>query len=126
MAEHAKSEFAAKVLAAAEACEVEIRAVPTPELQPNIDKIWVRGMDGEERSKLSGVVSDRATGKMRPDGNERFVVRVACNETGELLFTDGDVPAIRKWPAPLIQRIWEAAAPICGLASRQLEDDVKN
>ena len=119
--EVARSDFANLVLKKASECKRKVYEIECPELE-GIATLWGLSMDGETRNAFFD-----ACHKATSNQNDiEFAIRVLCNEDGELLFTERDVPEVAKWPASLIQRIFDTLKAPCGLQRNQMELNVKN
>jgi hypothetical protein len=56
----------------------------------------------------------------------KFLQRVLCDETGELLFTAAEVDKLAKKSARVITRVWEAAMRHNALTDGDVEELAKN
>ena len=88
---------------------VEIVEVPAPEMGGSV---YVRGMTARDRSRFETqfqLSSGKSSKKRMQEIRERLVVACLCDADGELLLTEADIEAVGKQPAPVIERIVEAA-----------------
>ena len=91
--------------------------------------VYVRGMTARERSRFETqfqLSSGKSSKKRMQEIRERLVVACVCDANGELLLTEADIEAVGKQPAPVIERIVEAAQAVCGMSNRDVEDIAKN
>ena len=105
---------------------VEIVEVPAPEMGGSV---YVRGMTARDRSRFETqfqLSSGKSSKKRMQEIRERLVVACVCDANGELLLTEADIEAVGKQPAPVIERIVEAAQAVCGMSNRDVEDIAKN
>ena len=105
---------------------VEIVEVPVPEMGGSV---YVRGMTARDRSRFETqfqLSSGKSSKKRMQEIRERLVVACVCDANGELLLTEADIEAVGKQPAPVIERIVEAAQAVCGMSNRDVEDIAKN
>lgn len=105
---------------------VEIVEVPAPEMGGSV---YVRGMTARDRSRFETqfqLSSGKSSKKRMQEIRERLVVACLCDADGELLLTEADIEAVGKQPAPVIERIVEAAQAVCGMSNRDVEDIAKN
>ena len=105
---------------------VEIVEVPAPEMGGSV---YVRGITARDRSRFETqfqLSSGKSSKKRMQEIRERLVVACLCDADGELLLTEADIEAVGKQPAPVIERIVEAAQAVCGMSNRDVEDIAKN
>jgi len=92
--------------------------------------VRVRGLTGAERDQFEAAILER-------QGNGRFRVRMtnirarlvalACvDEQGRRLFSEQDVAALGQKSAVALQRVFEVAQRLSGLAPQDLEELAKN
>jgi hypothetical protein len=85
------------------------------------ETIHVRVMSGTQRDQFeSAFLKDRSTAMTR------LVALTACDEAGNLLFTEADVPALghKSWTA--LQTIFNAAARLNKLSEKDVDELEKN
>jgi hypothetical protein len=88
--------------------------------------VLVRGMTGRERDQFETSMLERGRGgRMVPNtANTRakVVARCVVDEDGTRLFTDADVAALGEKSGAAIDRVFEVAATLSGLAERDREE----
>lgn len=106
--------------------KVNVVEVPAPELGGSV---YVKGMTAKDRSRFETqfqLSSGKSNKRKMQEIRERLVVACLCDADGELLLTEADIEAVGKQPAPVIERIVEAAQAVCGMSNRDVEDIAKN
>lgn len=108
-----------------EANDLPTRDVEVPEWG---GRVRVKTLTGEERANWEKAVVE-VRGK-RTEAKDFFraslVANTAINDQGELIFTFRDVEALNRKSAKALERVYEAAAELCGLKEEDLEEMVKN
>lgn len=94
--------------------------VPTPEWEPAVPKVWVRGLTGAERDAYEqGLLVSGRSGtrvKDRVDNiRAAFCVRIVVDENGERVFTDKDVAALGEKSGAVLDRIWDKGHELSGM-----------
>ena len=82
--------------------------------------VFCRSLTSRERSLFDrSFVTAKGSPNLKRQAElrERMLLACVCNESGELLFREGDLEAISRQPAAVIERIVEVCQPLCGLAS---------
>jgi hypothetical protein len=103
----------AAILAASDA---EITIVDVPEWGGSVG---VRVMSGKQRDGFEAAIVARRgkNGDMQPAGLRALLVALAaCDDAGRLLFDESDIPALEAKSATALQRVFDAAAALNGLA----------
>ncbi len=110
---------------AADDLQIEELAVPEWKLT-----VHVRGLTGVERDDWEAGRLDkktkRKTGEPQGINHTNFraslVVRTVCNDKGELLFGEKDIPVIGKKSAAAIERVFTVAMRLSGLTDEDIEE----
>lgn len=83
----------------------------------------VRVMSGAVREQFEAAASDeQQRGRIRA----RWIRWTACDESGNLLFGEGDIDALAAMDSDIIIPVFEAALRINGLGSGAVEEAEKN
>jgi len=104
----------AAILAANDA---EIRTVEVPEWG---GAVGVRVMSGKQRDQFEAAIVARRgkNGEMNSAGLRALLVALAaCDDAGAPLFAEADIPALESKSATALQRVFDAAAGLNGLAA---------
>lgn len=107
--------------------DLPVEVVPTPEWAPfGVPEVRVRGLTAAERDayEQSLVDHDPRTGRVQmrrslPNVRASFVVRVIVDEAGERVFTDQDADALGKRSGAVIDRLWDRARALSGMATEE-------
>ena len=87
--------------------------------------VRVRGLSGTERDAYEATIV-----RVRGDGSQEFtlanararlVALTACDENGERIFTDKDVTALGKKSATALERVYDVARRVSGLATEDVD-----
>ncbi len=84
--------------------------------------VFIRVMTAGERDRFEA----RQRREEFADIRARTAVATVCDEGGQLLFTEEDIPALSKLHAKALDRIFEAAIPFNGIGSQDIADLKKN
>jgi hypothetical protein len=111
------------------AVELPRETVPVPELGTSFT---LRGMTGEERDafelSLTGLTANQK--RRIPDPTnyraKLLVFSIIDPETGQLLFTPNDIPAVGKIRADVLTRLSDVAQRLSGIRREDVEDAEKN
>lgn len=95
-----------------------LQAVPAPEISEGAE-IMIRAFSGETRRK---VLKPDKDGKMPEDNIERLLVNSICDESGELIFAEADIPKIGAIDVNLLDRCADAIMKLNGIGEKALED----
>lgn len=104
--------------------DVEIEKVELPE--PYKGHIYMKNMDGDEWDTYQDSIVDKDD-----DGNRtlnlkqsraKMITRCACNEKGELIFTDGDIPTLCKKSAKLLEHLTKVAQRLNGMGEEKKKE----
>lgn len=87
--------------------------------------VWVRGLTARERDafEASMVEVDKKTGERRPrTGNlrARLVVMGLCDEAGNRVFSDDDIPALGRKSALGMERVFDTIRGLSGMTDADL------
>lgn len=80
--------------------------VAIPELE---DIAFIRSMDCNDRDFVSSYVAANRESTL-PDFREMTLVRALCDAEGTRLFSDADVPELKKMPAFIIDKLYKVAS----------------
>jgi hypothetical protein len=97
------------------ASDLKRELVEVPELNGSC---YVRTMTAGERDRWEAEHAKNPTGNIRA----RLAVATVCDEEGHLLFTPADVEALGGKSALALDRIFDVAARLCGLTSRDVKE----
>jgi hypothetical protein len=93
----------------------QIERVDVPEWGGHV---CVRSMTGADRDEFDALAVNRQVRGVRT----LVVTRTACDEHGELLFTDADVEKLLERNAAALHRVFEAGCTISGIGEDEIED----
>lgn len=102
--------------------DIATERVPVPEWGGDV---MVRGLTGRQRDAWESSLSVRQGKKMVPDMRDfraRLVVRCVVDETGQLVFHDGDIEALTNKSGAALDRIYDVAAKLSGIAEKDVEE----
>jgi len=105
-----------------QANDVEMKKVAVPEWGGDL---YVRSMTGGDRTKFEmAVTSDNAktAEKAKQQAKVRIIIMTACDEEGNLLFSESDVHWLSKKAAKPIERVFEAARILNGIGTEDIEE----
>jgi len=92
--------------------------------------VRVRGLTGAERDQFEAAILERQRDgrlRVRMENIRARLVALACvDEEGERLFSEQDVAALGRKSAVALQRVFEVAQRLSGLAPQDLEELAKN
>lgn len=93
-----------------------------PALLPGLGEVKVRGMTGRERDQWERRIVD-SKGKMRM-ANFRSTLIVACtvDESGNPMFSEADIPALKNLPAATLEPIVNLAMKLSGISEADAEE----
>jgi len=92
-------------------------------------EVLVRTLNGAERDAYEAtIIQQRGTNATMNLVNARakLVQRTVIDESGQLLFDEGDVRSLAKKSSAALQRVYDAAARLCGLTKQDIEELTKN
>jgi hypothetical protein len=109
-----------------EAKDAATEEVDLSDLPGYAGAVLIRGMTGRERDEFeTSMLEPGRGGRMMPNTvntRAKVVARCAVDEDGNRLFTAADVQALGEKNGAAIDRMFEAAARLSGLADRERED----
>lgn len=111
----------AAILAAA-AQSLPIEPVDVPELGGTV---YVRGMSGVERDgwETSLVVGRGKKQRINTENvRARLLVRVLCNDKGELLFAPSDATALGGLRVDVLTKLYEVAQRLSGVSDEDIDE----
>jgi hypothetical protein len=106
--------------------DTKIEAVEIPEWGGTV---YVRSMSGRSRDRFDASQFDPATGKAiarTDDFRARYAVLVVCDEAGNLLFTDADIPLLTERSSIALGKILDAGLNVNGQTQDAVEELEKN
>lgn len=106
--------------------DIQTEAVEVPEWGGTV---YVRGMTGSERDAFEESVTQGRGRNQRvtlENFRAKLLVRTLVNEAGERLFGDDEVEALGRKSAAAVQRVFDVAARLSGLGTRDIEELTKN
>jgi len=80
--------------------------------------IRIKAFSGETRRRVLAPGKD---GKVPEDNLERLLANSICDESGNLIFTEEDIPQIAKLDAELIDTLAEAIMDLNGIGEKAVE-----
>lgn len=90
-------------------------------------KVFLRVLSSRERDALEAEFTDAKNNLGKLDNiRAKLVVRALCDEQGKRIFTDAEVEQVGEMPAPLVSRIFDAAARHNGMTADAVESARKN
>lgn len=101
--------------------------VPTEEWAPEAPEVWIQGLSGEERDQWEQSLTTTVNGQRIPKPKIKnvraaFVARVLVDDNGERLFQDGEVNALGRKSAAVLDRLWDVGRRLSGmLTDEELE-----
>ncbi len=109
-----------------EANDIPIQELQVPEWGGSV---FVKGMTGFERDRFeSSIVEMR--GKKQNVNMENIRAKLACyticDEDGKRLFNDTDISTLAKKSASALQRVFELAQKLSGIADDDIDSMLKN
>ena len=88
--------------------------------------IYVREMSGLDRERFELACYRRSESDELYSGRALLTIFCACDESGNLLFTEDDLDAISRKPAALLDAIYQAAIELNALGRDRMLALVKN
>lgn len=101
----------------------KIEKVPTPEWGRDV---YVRSFSGTERDSFDQAITGEDGRVSYANLRAKLLVRCLCTEAGDRLFTDADADALGRKNAAALDRLFEVAQRLNGLAKGDVEKLVKN
>lgn len=108
------------------ATDLPVSSVEVPEWGGTV---FVRTLTAEEYDEFERSTFSFDGGKKElhlENVRGRFVALCACDEDGRRLFCDDDAPELGRRSKPAIERVYEAAQRLNGVAAGSVEDAKKN
>lgn len=102
---------------------LDSEAVEVPALGGSMS---VRVMTGLERDRFEALVNAGSKGGKSPSFRALLIAFTACDADGNLLFAEGDIPAIAKYPSTTLEPIANAALRLNKFTSPDIEGLEKN
>jgi len=93
----------------------------TPEWEPDVPFVWVRGLTGAERDKWDSSLMERGRDGNRvaklggKDVRAKFCTMVLVDEEGKQIFALAEAPLLGKKSAVVIERIWRLGRELSGM-----------
>lgn len=93
--------------------------------------VYVRSLTAEEKDQFEMIfLGEEGKAKSRKDAlrniRARLVALTSCDEGGNRLFTEEDIPALGKKNARAIDRIFTVAQKLCGMRNEDVKELAKN
>ncbi len=85
-------------------------------------EVHVRTMTAGQRDQFEATVEKVGTGDIRA----RLAVLTVCDEDGNLLFRDGDIPLLSSLSAKAVNRVFSVATKLNGITAEDVEELKKN
>src|SRR5215470_8579640 len=101
------------------ASDIETESVPCPEWG---GPVLIKGMTGAERDAFEAMIRKGGGEVDLRNARARLLVRVIVNESGTRIFTDADAADLGKKSARVINRLYDAAAKLSGLADEDIAE----
>ena len=92
-------------------------------------EVMVRGLTGRQRDRWEASLSVRQGKRFVPsleDLRARLVVHCVVDETGRLVFHEGDIDALSNKSGAALDRVYTVAARLSGISEQDVEDMTKN
>lgn len=92
--------------------------VQVKEVEVAKDKaVCIRELTAGEREDYEKIFKVKETNQIRAT----LISKSVCDEAGELLFTDADIPALLNMPASIALKIYDAANELNGLKAEAVD-----
>lgn len=104
----------------------QVRDVPVPEWG---GEVRMRGMTGRERDAYEASIIDQRGGERKvilANARAKLVAKCAIDEAGALMFTPDDVRALGGKSAVALERLFDAARELSGMAEGDVERLAEN
>jgi hypothetical protein len=91
--------------------------------------VYVRGMDGTERDRWEQVTlneTKKSKNEIYDHMRASIIVRTVCDENGNRLFADEDIPRVSKMPAAVLDKMYTVGARLSGVSKEDAEEIAKN
>jgi hypothetical protein len=102
--------------------DIRSERVPVPEWG---GEVMVRGLTGRQRDAWEASMTVRRGKKLEQDMRDfraRLVVQCVVDETGQLVFHDGDVDALSAKSGSALDRIYDTAARLSGISGDDVDE----
>lgn len=108
--------------------DLDMITVPVPEWGGDGAVVYVKSMTGQQRYRFELSTVDPRSGKVKNLANfrERLIAHCVCDESGDPLFAESDIPKLAKKSAVVIERLFKAARKASGMEDEALEDEAEN
>lgn len=104
-----------------------IEDVETPEWADVDGKMYVRTISAKERDEWEASMVEDPKGKRDLKNiRAKFVVKAACDESGEQAFEPEDAEWLGEESAAVIDRLWDAGRKLAGITDEDDKELVKN
>jgi len=107
--------------------DIKIEKVNIPEWG---GEVWVKGFTGAERDAFEISIMEFREGKkpklVLENMRAKLCVMTVCDEKGNRIFKDGDIPALGKKAAKALSVIFDKAQELNGLSDEDVEKLSKN
>lgn len=91
--------------------------------------VYVRGMDGTERDRWEQTTlqaQQKSKSEIYDHMRASIVARTVCDEKGNRLFSDEDIPKVSKMSAAVLDRMYVVGARLSGVSKSDAEELAKN
>lgn len=91
--------------------------------------VYVRGMTGTERDRWEQTMlndSKKSKGEVYDHMRASIVVRTVCDDKGNRLFSDDDIPRVSLMPAAVLDKMYGVGARLSGVSKDDAEELAKN
>ena len=85
--------------------------------------VYIRVMSADDRDDIMSQFRD---GVSFAQAHARFAAKVLCDKDGGRLFSDDELAKLGGKSGLVLERIWEAAAPLNGIGGEAIEELEKN
>ena len=106
--------------------DIRTERVPIPEWG---GEVMVRGLTGRQRDQWEAGMQVRRGKRFEPDMRDfraRLVILCVVDETGTLVFHEGDIDALSNKSGSALDKIYDAAARLSGISEEDVESLTKN
>lgn len=89
--------------------------------------VWVRSLTVGERDQIdSEFNAAKSKGKTPDNLRARMLVKGCCDELGQPIFTEADLPEINKLPATILEKIFDGILKVNRIGPGAVEELEKN
>jgi hypothetical protein len=89
--------------------------------------VWVRGLTVGERDQIDSEFNAAKTkGKLPENLRAKMLVKGICDQDGQQLFSEADLPEINKLPSSSLEKIFDAILNLNKIGAGAVEEAEKN